>query len=252
MIKENVLKDLYLVQMKTDEEIAKILNTSKMTICRNRKKFNIKTFERWQRNYCEPTEEQKEIIYGSLLGDGSISNGFRKGIRYQSIFEEKHCSKQKDYVFWKYLKLKNLCLSEPKEIKNSLQWRIRTFAHPFFSKLRENIYPREIKTLNETFLNNIGPLGLAVWYMDDGTISKQSNFVKFCTCSFTINEHQILIKWLKNKFSLETYMKIYGKYRFLVVEKESRKLLFQILKEYVINSMKYKITFREFHTWQNF
>jgi hypothetical protein len=43
---------------------------------------------------------------------------------------------------------------------------------------------------------------MAYWIMDDGY--KSGNGFYFCTESYTIDEHNILISLLKNKFNLVT------------------------------------------------
>jgi recombination protein RecA len=247
------LKRLYIDEMKTDEDIALYFKCTKNAVYRARKRFGIMAFKRWERNNCEPTPRQIEVIYGSMLGDGSISNGIKNKKPCQSIFEVKHCDKQKDYVEWKYMELKSLCPTGTKKVKNGerIQWRIRTFHHPFFTRLRKLFYPKGVKIITKEILDNIGVLGLAVWYMDDGTLSKHGNHIKFCTCSFSERDNLILSQWLENRFLIKTEIKIYSGYRFLIVDLASRKRLIEIIKQAVIPCMKYKTIFREFHTWVN-
>lgn len=235
---------------KTDVEISYLYGCAKSTVYKTRKRFGIVAFKRWQRHIFEPTEKQLQIIYGSLLGDASISNGRKGKYDCESIFEEHHCAAQKQYIFWKYDELKNLCSSGPKE-DNVGRWRIRTFHHPFFSQLRKTWYPEGIKIIPKNILNEIGVLGLAVWFMDDGSLSKESNFIKLHTCSFSEKEHDVLSLWLKEKFCINSHMKIYSGYRNLIIDLDSRKDFVNLIKDHVIESMKYKVTFREYHTWEN-
>lgn len=250
ILKETNLRNLYLIEQKTDVEIADLFGCAKSTVYKARKRFGIIGLKRWQRHICEPTQKQLQIIYGSLLGDASISNGKKGNYDCESIFEEKHCLQQKDYVFWKYKELSNLCSSEPKET-NIDQWRIRTFHHPLFSKLRNIWYPEGIKIVPKNILNEIGVLGLAVWYMDDGSLSKESNFIKLHTCSFSEAEHDMLSLWLKDEFCIKSHMKTYSGYRNIVIDLDSRKDFVNLIKDQVIESMKYKVTFREYYTWAN-
>lgn len=249
-MQESDLRRLYLDEHKTDVEIAAILRCHKQTVWNNRRRFGIESFKRWERHICEPSERQLQIIYGSLLGDASISNGKKGDYECESVFEVKHCAKQKDYLFWKYEELKNLSSSEPKETNNG-QWRFRTFHHPFFSCLRRKWYPAGIKLISQDHLNLINLLGIAVWFMDDGSLSKASNFIKFHTCAFSDSEHNALSFWFENKFGISSHMKIYSGYRNLVIDLDSRKQFVKIIKPYVIPSMMYKVTFREYHTWEN-
>lgn len=239
VIDEVALRRLYIDEMKTDVEIAAILGYHKQTVWRTRNKFDIKAFKRWQRNICNPTERQLQIIYGSLLGDASISNG-KKGIYdCESIFELHHCAKQKEYLFWKYDELKNLCRSMPKE-DDIGRWRLRTFHHPFFSNLRKQWYPNGTKCVKSEFLDKLGSLGLAVWYMDDGTRS-----LKISTCAFSETDHEILIEWLKNKFDIRSRMAVYSGYRVLLIKLESRNNFLDIVKPYIVPCLRYKVETKE-------
>lgn len=250
IIDEHMLRRLYIEEKRTDLDIAKICNCTKTTVYRTRKKFHIEAIKQWERHVCEPTEQQLQMIYGSLLGDASISNGKKGKYDCESIFEVQHCAKQKEYTFWKYAELKNLCRSEPKEDKDG-RWRVRSFHHPFFSGLRQQWYPEGKKSINRSLLDAIGTLGLAVWYMDDGHLGKASNFIKISTCSFTEYEHQVIIDWLKSVYGIASCMKIYSGYRILAIDVGSRKDFVQLVKPYIVDSMQYKATFREYHTWTN-
>ena len=250
IIDEATLRELYSCQKKTDIEIAQEFSCSKNTIYRSRKKFGINAIERWERHECKPTKEQMQIILGSLLGDASVSNGKKGNYDCQSIFEVKHGPKQKQYLLWKHQKLENLSPSGPKMVEEN-KWRIRTFHHPFFSQLRKEWYPNGLKKITREILDQINLLGVAVWYMDDGSLSKQSNFIKLHTCSFTEQEHEVLSLWFKEAFAIKSHMAVYSGYRNLVIDLDSRKDFIKMIKRYVVPSMEYKITFREYHTWEN-
>jgi len=79
-----------------------------------------------------------------------------------------HCSKQKDYVWWKYEIFKDFVLSPPKYQQRTDSWKFRTMSHVelsvfhmmFYQKGRK-ILPRNIDFLGDALVN-------AVWFMDDG------------------------------------------------------------------------------------
>ena len=56
--------------------------------------------------YIQPNSEQHQIILAGTLGDGHIS-------ARDNIYIESHAQDEKDYLFWKYEKLQNLCVSSP-------------------------------------------------------------------------------------------------------------------------------------------
>lgn len=231
------LKRLYLKEKMTDAEIALLYGCAKMTVYKTRKRFGIKALKRWERHECKPTTRQLQIVHGSLLGDASVTNGKKGKYRCESVFEVKHCAKQKDYVLWKYHELKNLCCSEPKE-NNIGQWRARTFHHPFFSNLRKQWYPDGVKCIPEV-LSELDDLALAVWYMDDGTLGK-TGFLKISTCSFTENDHQIIFNWLKSKWGVDSHMVNYSGYRQTIIDLKSRKRFLEIVKPHIVPCLNYK------------
>jgi len=73
------------------------------------------------------TQEQKSIIIGSLLGDGYLR--IIPG-RKNAFLEINHSISEKDYVNWKYQKLKELIKSHPKQRKGK-KGRI---AYRFFTQ----------------------------------------------------------------------------------------------------------------------
>ena len=93
-------------------------------------------------------EGQKSIIFGSLLGDGTMWIG-KGGIN--ANFKIEHGLKQKELVFWKYEKLKNFVFTEPKisfryqddGIKYPKSWWFRTVRHPDLTKIYRLFYVGE-------------------------------------------------------------------------------------------------------------
>lgn len=237
------LRKLYCEEKKTDSEIAKIFGLHKQKIYRLRKQFGISSIKKWERHDFHLSDIDNEIIMGSLLGDASVSNGKRLGEDCESFIEFKHCKEQEKYIWWKFDKLKHLCASNPKPLKNQ-QIRFRTFSHPDFTKIRKLLYPSGVKIVHEKQLKAINELGLAVWYMDDGTICNQHH-VKLCTCCYSMQDHIMLQKWMFDRFSLKTEIKTYGNYLFLVVSSGYRRKFFTLIEKFVLDCMKYKLRLGE-------
>lgn len=82
-------------------------------------------------------KDQKDIIIGTLLGDGYIEfNGFR-GSRLQVRQSDNH----RDHVFWLFYRLENLCKSPPKQRSNTKQWYFSTRHLNVLTDLRNSFYP---------------------------------------------------------------------------------------------------------------
>ena len=84
------------------------------------------------------------------------------------------------------------------------------------------------------------PLALAIWIMDDG--GKVSSGLKIATNSFKYEEVQYLQYLLKNIYNIDSNIHLTGvnnQYNIYIIA-SSMPLLVNIVKPYIIPSMKYK------------
>jgi hypothetical protein len=109
-------------------------------------------------------EVERQIVVGCLLGDGTLSQA---GKNYRLRVE--HKAAHWDYVQWKFQRLQRFCLTEPQAVSQHRSYRFGTVGHPELTKLRSMFYDeRGIKGIPTGLREQVGPLGLAVWFMDDG------------------------------------------------------------------------------------
>ena len=87
------------------------------------------------------------------------------------------------------------------------------------------------------FIKDISALGLAIWYMDDGYVTKNSCI--FSSCSFTIEEQQILADILLKKFELHFTVGKNDNSMYLLAQDFPK--FVEIISPYVIPSMQYKL-----------
>lgn len=190
-------------------------------------------------------EEQKDIIIGTILGDGYIEfNGF-----HGSRLQIKQSNEHRDYVFWLYDKLENLCKSTPKQRSDTKQWyfstrhlNILTEFKGIFYKNGKKIIPKKMKD----FL--VSPMSLAVWYMDDGRLDFREKYhcsIILNTDSFIVKDVEVLTDILKDKFGIASaihnslcrgrrYPKIY-------IGKESRDRFFSFIRPFIVDCFQYKL-----------
>lgn len=135
-------------------------------------------------------KEQKSLLIALLLGDGTISNNF--------VFKLSHSEEQREFLEWKVNLAKEMGfkLNGIKEYiskcgyntgKNVLYSQFS--INPTIKALRKTVYVPK-KTITRKLLNWLNPLGIAIWYMDDGCInvntSKQrssiQHTIKIATC----------------------------------------------------------------------
>lgn len=185
---------------------------------------------------------QKNALLGSLLGDGClITNPSMTNYRLQI----EQSAKQKDYVFWKYEIFKNFVLTPPKYLPRTRSWKFRTVSHKDFLPFREMFYKNGIKILPRDLSFLKDPLVLAIWFMDDGCLDRNSGYI-LNTQNFTFAENKRLMVALANNLGLK-YISIHHdrKYYRLYVRKRSMVTFRNLFLIYMQPSMQYKIDFSD-------
>lgn len=200
----------------------------------------------------ELNKEQRAMVVGSLLGDGTMRLG--KKAR-NANFKIEHGLQQEEYVWWKYCILKDFVFTEPKVSfrydENRMQypksWWFRTVRHPYLTDIFRQFYVgdeyrsgRKIIPLSIT--EELTPLGLAVWIMDDGSYNHGK--IDISTYAFSIDEISLLQGVLKRKFhvAVKFYRDRDKGYRMYCNTVETQKLV-NIIRPYIVPSMMYKIGF---------
>jgi hypothetical protein len=217
--------------------------TSKQLTCFiNRHKLGFKIP---QRHPIILNEDQEQLIIGSLLGDGCISyTNLKTGNCYFSLH---HGIKQKEYFYYKVNILNNIIKAKPiqKYIEDKREgWRgsemiyVRTPANITFSNYRNKWYGGKLgkKSIYFPDILKLKPLGLAIWYMDDGTLSHGCPII--ATQSFKKEDLVFLSMFLKNTYNIDTIIR---KTNELYIRKRSRDIFFNLIEPFITESMMYKI-----------
>ena len=179
------------------------------------------------------TEHEKAIVIGSLLGDGAMR------CKKNALLEINHSAKQKSYVDWKYNALRRLVNTPPKLRRgghNRIAYRFTTRSLPALTQLYRQFYVNGCKIIPKNLV--IQPLGLAIWFMDDGC--KSYNAVYFNTQKFDIESQQRLRKLLKNKFEINSSLNKDKSYYRLRIAVSSVQSLKSLIGAYVLSLFKYK------------
>ena len=182
------------------------------------------------------TQEQKSIIIGTLLGDGYLR--IVPG-RKNAFLEVNHSISEKEYVDWKYLKLRTLVKSFPKRRrgkKGRAAYRFFTRQHPELTELYKEFYQDGKKIVPELRLNS---LILAVWFMDDGSKSGGSYYLN--TQRFDFSSQKRLVKILESQFKIESSLNRDKKYYRIRIKGKSAGRFRKLIEKHVIPTMKYKL-----------
>ncbi|MGB9743581.1 MAG: LAGLIDADG endonuclease [Minisyncoccales bacterium] len=184
------------------------------------------------------THFQKSVIIGCILGDGYLR---KLPGRKNAFLEVNHSIKAKEYVFWKYSLLKNICLSKPTIRKIDLtRVAIRFFTrqHPEITKLYEKFYQDGKKVIPVGF--KLDPISLAVWYMDDGSKTKKGD-VYLNSQQFEMKSQRRLLHALR-MIKIRARLNKDKKYYRIRIYKESIPQFLRMIKPYLHPSFSYKIS----------
>lgn len=138
---------------------------------------------------------QKQLILGSLLGDGSLDD---------SMFYCTHSEKHLAYFEFK-INLLNSLVSSVRDIISgygSKEKRLYTKVIQEMKDIKGLIYDEYGKKIvTEKYLNLLHPFALAVWYMDDGSLeSHRGKYTcKLCTDGFTEQEVRLLVAYFNRR-----------------------------------------------------
>lgn len=150
---------------------------------------------------CLPRKElilnniQNQIILGSILGDACISKVSDNCYR----FSEDHCKKQEDYLIWKnkFLKFNKITMTRGEVSMNKDNLIFKKFYNLFYPFGRKG----KIQ-ITEIILNQLTPLALAIWYIDDGYYLYSTRSIGISTCNFTKKQNELIINWFAEKFNI--------------------------------------------------
>ena len=79
-------------------------------------------------------------------------------------------------------------------------------------------------------------LGIATWYMDDGSNGHYGYI--FCTNGFSKDDVQLIQKFFKEKFDINTTIR---KDNVIYIKADSKQKFKNLVSPYIIESMKYKL-----------
>lgn len=199
------------------------------------------------------TREQMSILIGMILGDGYVSKFKPKVIN--SVLACRHSKKQEEYLLYKRNRLNSLGFKVSKIYDTTNNYG-ETFTFEckdplLFNQLRLVLYPKNNKCVKRKWLNWLTLEGLAIWFMDDGSYtrnSKTTGYVTLHTNGFNKKEHDIIIKYFKQVWNISPTMRIVKRkdrpetfFLFFNV-KETEKLI-TLIEPYIIPIMKYKVGF---------
>ena len=160
--------------------------------------------------------------------------------RSDAFLEINHSVKAKDYVDYKFNKLKRICESVPKERATNEDrhaYRFFTKQHKDLTTLYGLFYKNKRKIIPKNL--ELDPMSIAIWYMDDGSKSRDSD-VYLNTQQFSLLDQKKLLNCLR-KFGINARLNKDKKYYRIRILKESIQNFMNIVAPHMAPSMGYKL-----------
>lgn len=210
------------------------------------------------------SNRQREIVYGSMMGDAMIDKA--------GALRIKHGGPQKEYVECLVKEFREHCKGEPIDYfqyfderygKSLESYTLRTQSHREFKEMRRMFYPEGGKKIvTVSILDHITELGLAIWYMDDGTV----NFlfddsgkaigleIRIFTCSFSEEECWMISEWLMSCWKLDSTVRFKcpkeKRNPFVSITRTSGFNFLDLIRPHIYDCMRYKVDPEEWLKWR--
>jgi hypothetical protein len=200
------------------------------------------------------SKEKKQLLIAMLLGDGTISSNY--------VFKLSHSTDQLEYLTWKVKLLDRFSIKNNgvKEYVSKTGYNkgcsviySQMSLSPTIKALRRSVYKPK-KMLTRKLLNWLNPLGLAIWYMDDGHLSlnnnktEKANRIRIATC-LPISDVEEVLKYFKEVWNLNfnKFKEGNSTYSIMTTSENDTKKFIELIKPYILEvpSMWYKIRKRK-------
>jgi hypothetical protein len=119
--------------------------------------------------------------------------------------------------------------------------QFHTRALPCFVELYNLFYPEGKKIIPLNIGDLLTPSGLGYWIADDGKFNKLYRCVILCTNSYTLEEVNLLVKTLNEKWDLKCTINRDGNGFVVRIPSQSLPVLQELLKDQMPSMMLHKI-----------
>jgi LAGLIDADG DNA endonuclease family/Phage terminase large subunit (GpA)/Intein splicing domain len=213
-------------------EVGSLLKSSKISSLRKARALN---------------DDQYQLVLGSFLGDGSITN---KG-KSRYVFRFTHGAAQIEYCSWK-AQMFHSSIRHIKENGFSKKPAV-VFSSKVYGINKE--FPKTKTTCPQWVLDEIDARGIAIWFMDDGSLNKRwgnNASATLSTCSFDEDSQVRIVEKFKS-LGIECHYKKYDGYFSIYFNKDGFRNLSRLIAPYTHENLDYKIleTVDNKYVWSN-
>lgn len=203
----------------------------------------------------------KEVLLGTLLGDGSLK--INKGYK-NARFACRHSIKQQCYFDWKVGQLNELASSRAVHLQmpskgsygSTPMLKFQTLTSEDLTVVHSVVTKKNKMCIQRRWLNHFTPLSLMCWWLDDGTLIRLRRQGVFCCEGFSKKEQLILVQFLKAEWNVvsrvvthkivqkdknKNIVNSYSAYRIKINAVQLKKFLRIILPHIPCEGMLYKV-----------
>lgn len=197
------------------------------------------------------SEQQWQVILGSLMGDGNLSPNRRdrSGVR----FRLGHGAKQASYLDWKVSLLGNIERTRREDSRGAVFADFTPLAE--LGELQRAVYLGDGKKhLSWEYLKALTPLGLAIWFMDDGSFTLRSKGmqertaggsgrIEICVEAMAEGSRVRLAEHLRDHYELDVKLQNRGAKGIALLQFSTAATakFHELIAEYVPDCMSYKL-----------
>jgi len=193
------------------------------------------------------SEDAKQILIGSTIGDGSI----RKQTT-GAIMQLAHAHNQRGWLEYKADLLRDIASPKGVTIRDGIGNRqdiveFRTLPHIFIDDLHSRSYLDDGERSIRSIIPDLKPLGLAVLWGDDGCFGENGShqYGILSVCRYSFEDNAILSSYLETEFNIKNSVlkkkvreKVYPQIR---ISKSGMTALRDAIYDFLPEQMKYKI-----------
>lgn len=210
-----------------------------------------------------PIRVAKKALLGTMLGDSSLAINSQKT---KASFRMNHSVSQLPYAIWKLHIL--IPIIGPVSIKSryvfvGLQSRHDGDIEKEYTAVHassiQSVYLKHIyndfyferngkvkKEVHINVLNRLDPMGLAMWYQDDGGVQSRNgqtiSSISLAVCGFSDQEIELIKDYFKRVWCIDWKIKtMTSGYKVLIASGDSMRSFIEIIRPHVCPWMSYKI-----------
>jgi DNA polymerase III gamma/tau subunit len=189
------------------------------------------------------SEIQKQILFGMLLGDASISK-----TKHYARMRITNGEKQKEYLKYKRSLFSNMINTDTQYVKeksgycDNNVYYINTYANEDFLEFRNMFYPDDIKIIPDD-MSLFTWVSMAFLIMDDGSYHKKTEAYTLSSHAFSKKQNEQFLDFLTRKYGI-TGTIICDKRKnlyYISFHKKSTDLIASHINIYMHKNMEYKL-----------